>query len=223
MPISAREIEEKEFAIVRLGRGYKIEEVDDFLDELSAEIESLRKENAGLQAQVAACQEKEKRIAEMEQTLRDTLITAQRAAEDVIRASREKAAAMIKDSELEGRRIVEDSELRAEAAVQRREAIERDIAGVKALIRRVLGEQLRLLEESYPEPAAAAAPAAAEAQGDKPAPFAGAALTDFDRTQEFSAREVREQATEEEHVEFPRIKSLLERLPPLEPDGEDQA
>lgn len=220
MPINAKDIDEKVFTTVVMRKAYKIEEVDDFLDEVALEVEALQKENAALQAQVAACQEKEKRIAEMEQTLRDTLITAQRAAEDVIRASKEKAAAIVKDSELEGRRIVEDAELRSEAAVQRREAIERDVAGVKALIRRVLGEQLRLLEESYPDQP----PAEPAQQSVKSPPFMNASplLPDFDRTQEFSAREVREQAMEDEHVEFPRIKSLLERLPPMEQDGENQ-
>lgn len=201
MAITARDIDEKDFKTVV--RGYKIPEVDDFMDEIAGHVEALEQENESLKAEVASFREKEKRTAELEQTLRDTLITAQRAAEDVVRASREKAAAMIKDSELEGRRILEDAEMQAQAATQRLDAINRDVAGVKALIRRVIGEQLRLLEESYPdEPMLTqAAPAPA-----KPAQAAVPVLSDFDQTQEFSVREVREQAGEEERTVFPRLR-----------------
>ena len=203
MAITAREIDEKSFR--KSLSGYKVEEVDDYLDDVADEMERLEKENEALKAQVATHQEKEKRIAEMEQTLRDTLITAQRAAEDVLKASREKTAAMSKDSELEGRRILEDAELQAQEAVRRLEGIRRDVAGVKALIRRVIGEQLRLLEESYPdeqeaEPEAPAAHRAADQV------ISGA---DFDQTQEFSAREVRELAGWDERLVFPNLRETV--------------
>lgn len=200
MAISAKEIEEREFT-VSVFRGYKMDEVDDYLDEVSAEIERLHVENRALSAEIDALREKEKRVGELEQTLRDTLITAQRAAEDVLRASKEKAAAMIKDSELEGRRIVEESERQVESAAQKLEAVNRDVAGVKALIRRTLSEQLRLLDESYPD----AEPERISAQPPvwpAPAPVKPT-FADFDRTQEFSVREVREQAMEEERAESP--------------------
>ncbi len=204
MAITAREIDEKDFKQVI--HGYKISEVDDYLDDVADEVERLEKENEALKAQVATHQEKEKRIAEMEQTLRDTLITAQRAAEDVLKASREKAAAMIKDSELEGRRILEDAELQAQEAVRRLEGIRRDVAGVKALIRRVIGEQLRLLEESYPdEPETEPETPAAKIATDSVMP----AGVDFDQTQEFSAREVRELAGWDERLIFPNLRETV--------------
>jgi cell division initiation protein len=196
--MDAREIEEKEFAI-SFPRGYKIAEVDEYLDELAAEAERLHAENRALQSEIDSFRERERRVSEMEQTLRDTLITAQRAAEDVMRASREKAAAMIKDSELEGRRIVEEAERQAESAAQRLEAANRDVASVKALIRRILGEQLKLLEESYPD--APSAEPSAEPVRKPAAAHVQPTFADFDRTQEFSVREVREQANEEEREE----------------------
>jgi cell division initiation protein len=198
--MDAREIEEREFTVVVLGRGYKMEEVDDFLDEVAQEIERLHAEKRELEAEITSVKGREKRIAEMEQTLRDTLLTAQRAAEDVLRAAKEKAAAMVKDSELEGKRIVEEAERRAEGASHKLEAANRDVAGVKALIRRILGEQMKLLDESYPEEEKVSPLPLIK----KPAPAPiKPALADFDRTQEFSVREVREQAMEEERAESP--------------------
>jgi cell division initiation protein len=205
MAIDAREIEAREFTI-SVFRGYKTGEVDDYLDEIAVKVDRLRAENRALEAEIATFRDRDRRVAELEQTLRDTLLTAQRAAEDVLSASREKAAAMIKDSELEGRRIVEESERLASGAAQKFEAISRDVAGVKALIRRILGEQMRLLEESYPEEKPLGE---ADRQAWRPplaAPAKPASLPDLDRTQEFSAREVREQAMEEERADSPNAR-----------------
>ena len=202
MAMDTRQIEEREFTVSIL-RGYKMAEVDDYLDEVAAELDRLHAENRSLEAEIDACRDKEKRVSELEQTLRDTLITAQRAAEDVLRASKEKAAAMVKDSELEGRRIVEEAERQTESAAQRLEAANRDVAGVKALIRRILSEQMRLLDESYPD----LAPVMPAAALKKPATVPiQPTFADFDRTQEFSVRDVREQAMEDERAESPDMK-----------------
>jgi cell division initiation protein len=199
MAIETKNIAEKVFKVSAF-RGYSVKEVDDYLDELSAEVDQLNAENRQLQAEVAAYKDKEQGIAELERTLRDTLLTAQRAAEDVLTASRENAAAIVKDGETHGKSIVEIAERQAEAAGQKLEAINRDIAGVKALIRRILGEQQRLLDESYPDvaPQGVASPPV----GKPSAALEASALPDFDRTQEFSVHGVREQL-EEEHDEPP--------------------
>lgn len=203
MGIDARAIEEKDFTVSTF-RGYKMNEVDDFLDDVAEEVARLQKANLELEEKLAQSLEKEKHAAELEQTLRDTLITAQRAAEDVVRASREKAAAMIKDSELEGKRIIEEAEAQAQAAVQRLDAINRDVAGVKAVMRKIISEQLRLLDESYPDPAPAAGNRDCRQVAAEPVP------ADFDRTQEFNTREIREQMEDEQ--EYPKI-NFNDQLP----------
>jgi cell division initiation protein len=218
MAMDAKSINEKVFKIVTF-RGYQVLEVDNFLDEVALEVEKMQQQIKDLQSQLAVCLEKEKKTGELEQTLRDTLITAQRAAEDVVRASREKAAAMIKDSELEGRRIVEDAEQRSQAAAQRLDALKRDSASVKALIRKVMNEQLRLLEESYPEEE----PKPAPAEPARPVFTAMPTLADLDQTQEFSTREVREQVVAEEQTVFPRFRNFNERLPQSGQNGDAQA
>jgi len=53
MPLSPDDIRAKQFATVRFKEGYRLEEVDAFLDEIEAEIARLTSENAELRSQVA--------------------------------------------------------------------------------------------------------------------------------------------------------------------------
>jgi cell division initiation protein len=156
MAFGPKLIEEIEFKQVAF-RGYKIEEVDEFLDEVADEVDKLQKTNRMLEEKVAKLAEKEKTVTDMEQTLRDTLITAQRAAEDVIQAAKEKANAILQDSELESRRIIGEAEQQAKTAASQLVTIQSDVNKIKEAIRGALISQLQQLDETYPQGAAIAA------------------------------------------------------------------
>ncbi len=150
MAFGPKTIEEKEFRHVAF-RGYSIDDVDEFLDEVADEVEKLQRANRALEEKAAKLGEKEKNVGDMETTLRDTLITAQKAADDVVKAAREKAAAMIADAELEGKRIIGEAERRAQTAGSQLTSIQGDVTRIKDAIRRALQDQLRLLDVSYPQ------------------------------------------------------------------------
>ena len=79
------EIENKEFKKVL--RGYKEEEVDEFLDLVKEDYEQLYRENAELKEKVRLYQDQINKYENIEETLNATLITAQRAAEDTCNAA----------------------------------------------------------------------------------------------------------------------------------------
>jgi DivIVA domain-containing protein len=54
MPLTPEDVQEKQFATVRLKEGYDMEEVDDFLDDVQAELERLRRDNDELRDKLAA-------------------------------------------------------------------------------------------------------------------------------------------------------------------------
>ena len=62
MPISVRDIQEKEFSRQKRD-GYNIEEVDDFLDEISDQLSVLIRENMALAEQVKSLQAENEKLA----------------------------------------------------------------------------------------------------------------------------------------------------------------
>ena len=61
MPISVKDIQEKEFSRQKRD-GYNIEEVDDFLDEISDQLSVLIRENMALAEQVKALQTENEKL-----------------------------------------------------------------------------------------------------------------------------------------------------------------
>ena len=96
--IAPIEIENKEFKKVL--RGYKEEEVDEFLDLVKEDYEQLYRENAELKEKVRLYQDQINKYENIEETLNATLITAQRAAEDTCNAANKKARIIVEEDEI---------------------------------------------------------------------------------------------------------------------------
>ena len=105
--IAPIEIENKEF---KKGlRGYKEEEVDEFLDLVKEDYEQLYRENAELKEKVRLYQDQINKYENIEETLKATLITAQSAAEDTCSAANKKAKIMIEEADLKARQVIEQA------------------------------------------------------------------------------------------------------------------
>ena len=79
--------------------GYSVEEVDDFLDELTACYEKLYKESNENQDKIAELNGKLEHYKQIEGTLNNTLIMAQSTAEDIKNVAKQQADQIIKDAE----------------------------------------------------------------------------------------------------------------------------
>lgn len=89
----------------RVMRGYKPEEVDEYLDKVAAELEKLQAEKADLQTKNADTEKKMYILAEKveqyrgeEETLKTALLNAQRMGESVIHEARQKAETILYDA-----------------------------------------------------------------------------------------------------------------------------
>ena len=83
------EIENKEF---KKGiRGYREEEVDEFLDAVKEDYEHLCRENSDLKEKVRLYQDQINKYENIEETLKATLIRAESVAEDTCTAANKKA------------------------------------------------------------------------------------------------------------------------------------
>lgn len=107
------EIQNKEFG--RGWRGYREGEVRAFLEQIVAGYQELYQENQELREQVARLEQALKKYQEWEQTLRDTLVLAQKAAEEA-RSNAEREGELIRQ---EARRQAEEMLAAARAEVER--------------------------------------------------------------------------------------------------------
>lgn len=80
-------------------RGYKKEEVEEYLGDVARELAQLQKENADLEKKLQVCADKIREYREDEDALKDALLGAQKAGNAIIAESKEKAAVIIQEAE----------------------------------------------------------------------------------------------------------------------------
>ncbi len=107
MKLTPLDIHHKEFR--HSLRGYSEEEVDAFLDEVADEFERLFKENIDLSERLDNANIQVKQFQEQEQTIRNTMISAQRSAEDIVNKSREEATTLLRDAEVKAKEIIHNA------------------------------------------------------------------------------------------------------------------
>ena len=98
-------IESKEFK--KGFRGYNEAEVDIFLDELRDDFEATLKENEALKEKLSMYKDQVGKYSSIEETLKETLITAQSAAEDTTNASNKKARVIVQEAELQSKQMID--------------------------------------------------------------------------------------------------------------------
>ena len=76
------DIENKKFQ-KQMMNGYNVDEVDDFLDEITVDYEKLYKDNTELRAEIERSKSDLEKYKNIEQTLQNTLVMAQKTADDI--------------------------------------------------------------------------------------------------------------------------------------------
>jgi cell division initiation protein len=104
MKLTAQDIHFKEFR--HSLRGYSEEEVDAFLDNVADEFERLVKENIDMAERLEAADERVRGYQSMEATLNNTLVSAQRSAEEIQNKAGVEADAMLRDAEVRAKEII---------------------------------------------------------------------------------------------------------------------
>ena len=109
MALTPMDIHNKEFS--RSFRGYNEDEVDQFLDEIVDEFEKLYKENMELRDKINNLIDQINQYRTMEKTLKDTLVTAQKTADEVTSLAQKKSELIIREAEEQARKIREEASL----------------------------------------------------------------------------------------------------------------
>lgn len=149
---SVNQINEKKFEKAPLG--YKPESVDSFLFEISEEYKTVVEENKQLQAKIKVLAEKVQEYREQEDSLRDTLLTAQRLGDSLLKESKTKADIIIKDATVKAEKIVENAQKKLEGEQLALTRIQREVAGFKTRLMSLYKTHIELISAlpDYEEP-----------------------------------------------------------------------
>ncbi len=139
------DIENKRFS--KTIKGYNVEEVDDFLDELTVEYEKLYKENAEFKTQIEKKKKDLEHYRSVEHTLQNTLVMAQTTAEDIKNMAHKQADQIIRDAQGEARRSIDELNKEEFDVKRRLEDVKRQFDVYKAKMEALLISQLELLQD----------------------------------------------------------------------------
>lgn len=139
------DIDNKEFT--RQFKGYNVEEVDIFLDQISDDLEILMKEKKELESKLDELEKSVKQYQAVETTLQDTLIIAQKTAEDVKNVAKKEAEQIISSAQELSKQAIEEMNLSILKKKQSYEKIKQDQNIYKAKMESLLISQLELLSE----------------------------------------------------------------------------
>jgi cell division initiation protein len=138
--ITPMDIREQQFT-VKMFRGFDVQEVDMFLEDLAEDYETLLKENQLLKEQLQAMEERARGLEDRERVLQETLVTTQRVTEEMKESARREAALLVREAEVRGEKTVQ-------AARTSEVAIQAQVTALKRM-RRQLAEGLRTTIEMY--------------------------------------------------------------------------
>ena len=140
------DIENKKFS-KQMMNGYNVDEVDEFLDQITLDYEKLYKENAELKKSNEELIDSMSQYKAVEETLKSTLIMAQSTAEEVKSVAKKEAEQIIKEAETNARASVATLENEILMKKKELEDVEKQFDVYKAKMESLLISQLELLKE----------------------------------------------------------------------------
>ena len=141
------DIENKRFSRTRLKEGYSVEEVDDFLDEVSADYAKNYKEITELSKKIEELNASLEHYKSIEATLQNTLLMAQSTAEEVKNVAKQKADQIIVDAKASGQRQVDELNREIMLKTKALDDLKKQFDIYKAKMESLLISQLELLKK----------------------------------------------------------------------------
>lgn len=144
--ITPLDIENKKFSKKALN-GYDPEEVDDFLDDLMRDYETLYKKSNESQRTIDDLKSKLEHYTQIESTLQSTLLMAQSAADDVREAAKKESEQIIREAENKSKEMTMGIEQQIADKQKELDGIKQQFDVYKAKMESLLISQLELLKD----------------------------------------------------------------------------
>ncbi len=170
------------------GRGYRAEEVDDFIDACADTVQQLLQEKEELTQKMKVLADKLVEYRNDEDSIRSALLNAQRTGDNVIREAEQKARQIVEAAQLEAESIRKDALGHINEQRDELERVQREVAAFKERMLALYKEHLEMIRllpepEAAPvaeEPAEAVEEAPVEVTQEIPAPVEEATPADED-------------------------------------------
>lgn len=143
--------------------GYNMAMVDEFLDELTDDYTALYKENAALKAKMKVLVEKVEEYRATEDSMRATLLTAQRMADSIVREAEGKRDEILAQAENGAQEKIVGYQKELAVAEDRLKQGQQELARFIAASREICAKELQFLEQLPQLPVEMEQPAPAEA------------------------------------------------------------
>ena len=144
--LTPQEVSTHSFAKASFG-GYNMAMVDEFLDELTDDYTALYKENAALKAKLKVLVEKVEEYRATEDSMRATLLTAQRMADSIVKEAEQKRDQMMTQAEIDAKLRINCLKNEAAAAEERLRKGKEELEKFSAAVRAVCDKEIQLLNE----------------------------------------------------------------------------
>lgn len=136
----------KELQFSKVMRGYKPEEVMEFLEKLSAELDILLNENSAAKNELEEAQAVINAYKKIESDLQDTLSKAYDSSAQTINNAKQQAEAIIKEAEEKAAEIVEKAQEEAESIRSAVISLKEERNMIVARLKAIINSQAALLE-----------------------------------------------------------------------------
>ncbi len=144
MPLTPLDIHNKEFN--RTFRGYDEDDVNEFLDQIIKDYETVIREKKELEAQVNELTERLSHYSNIEDTLNKSILVAQEAAEDVKGNATKEAKLIIREAEKNADRIVNESLAKSRKVSLEIEDLKKQSKVFRTRLRMLIEAQLELVD-----------------------------------------------------------------------------
>lgn len=140
------DIENKRFS-KQMMNGYSVEEIDEFLDQLTLDYQTLYRENASLKEKISDMEASINHYKTIEGTLQNTLVMAQSTAEEIKKIANQQADQIIKEAELKAKESVSEIKNQTIEEMRHMEEVKKQFEVYKAKMEALLISQLELLKD----------------------------------------------------------------------------
>ena len=140
------DIENKKFA-KQMMNGYSVEEVDNFLDELTVDYERLYKESNENKTKMAELEANLVKYKNLESTLQNTLVMAQSTADEIKKVAQQQADQIIRDAQGTAKQQLMEIEQQITIKTREWDDLQKQFDVYKAKMESLLISQLELLKD----------------------------------------------------------------------------